>query len=66
MFTCDAFTKFPVGSNEAVNIVIHFSNPKDLSMSLHFTSDGLCHCFSVRLCFVLHVMLGMEKTLKRL
>lgn len=38
---------------------IRFSNPKDLSLSLHFSSDGLCHCFSVRLCIVLRV-LGME------
>lgn len=59
MFTCDAFTKFLVGSNETVYIVINFSNPKDLSMSLHFPSERLCHSFNVRLCIVLHV-LGME------
>lgn len=61
MFTYDAFTKFLVDSNEMVNRVINFSSLKDLSVSLHFTSDGLCHCFSVRLCFVLHSMLDMEK-----
>lgn len=66
MFTYDAFTKFLVGSNEMVNIVINFSSLKDLSVSLHFTSDGLCHSFSVRLCFVLCSMFGMEKRLKTL
>lgn len=38
---------------------IRSSNPKDLSLSLHFNSDGLCHCFSVRLYVVLRV-LGIE------
>lgn len=68
MFTCGTFTKLLVGTNETINIVIHFSNPKDLSVSLYFTSDWLCHCFSVRLCFVsvLHGTLGVEKTLKML